>query len=142
MIVRHSLTVPFSCEQMYQLVKDVESYPQFLSFCNSGQVEQWHDDGYTATLDFRFGKFSHSFTTRNTENPHSSISLQLVSGPFKKLNGLWKFKPKPNNSCTVELDIDYEFSSKALELAVGSIFKTLPNTMVNSFHKEAIRKFG
>ncbi len=134
--------VEFTCEQMYELVSDIESYPQFVKFCCAGRLDAIHDDGYTATLEYQVGKFRKSFTTRNRTKPHSEILMKLVSGPFKKLDGKWSFISVGQNRCQVKFEVDYEFSSKAAEFALGRFFKSLPKMMLESFHNEARRKFG
>lgn len=142
MIYSNSTTVEFTCEQMYELVSDIESYPRFIKFCHAGRLDKIHDDGYTATLEYQVGKFRKSFTTRNRSKPHSEILMNLVSGPFKKLDGKWTFVNVGHNKCQVKFEVDYEFSSKAAEFALGPFFKSLPKMMLDSFRNEAKRKFG
>ena len=142
MIYSNSTIVDFTCEQMYQLVNDFESYPKFVKFCSSGRRDAIDKESYTATLEYRIGKFSKSITTRNVATPHSEITMKLVSGPFKKLNGKWTFAPVGDDKCQVRFQVDYEFSSKATEFALGTFFKTLSKTMVENFRNEAIRRYG
>ena len=73
----------------------------------------------------------------NVAIPHSEITMKLVSGPFKKLNGKWTFAPVGDDKCQVRFQVDYEFSSKATEFALGTFFKTLSKTMVENFRNEA-----
>ena len=138
----NSATVDFTCEQMYQLVSDIESYPNFISFCRTGRLDQIHDDGYTATLEYQVGKITKSFTTRNKAQPHSEILMKLVSGPFKRLDGKWTFANVGANKCHVKFEVDYEFSSRAAEFALGPFFKSLQKIMLDNFCSEAKRKFG
>jgi len=138
----NSTTVDFTCEQMYQLVSDIESYPRFINFCCAGRLDKVHEDGYTATLEYQIGKLKKSITTRNRTKPHSEILMQLVSGPFKKLDGKWSFMPADQNKCHVKFEVDYEFSSKATEFILGPFFKSLPKIMLDNFRNEAIRRYG
>lgn len=142
MIYSNSTIVDFTCEQMYRLVNDFESYPDFVKFCSSGRLDTIDENCYTATLEYRIGTFSKSITTRNVATPYSEITMKLVSGPFKKLNGRWTFVPVGDDKCQVKFEVDYEFSSKATEIALGKFFKSLPKTMVQNFRNEAIRKYG
>lgn len=142
MIYSNSTIVDFSCEQMYQLVNDFESYPNFVKFCSNGRRDAISESGYTGTLEYRIGRFRKSITTRNATTPFSEITMKLVSGPFNKLNGRWTFRPVGDDKCQVKFEVDYEFSSKATEIAMGAFFKNLPKTMVDNFRDEAIRKYG
>ena len=141
MIYSNSTIVDFTCEQMYRLVNDFESYPKFVKFCSDGFRDAMDENCYTATLEYRIGKFSKTIRTRNVATPHSEITMKLVSGPFKKLNGKWTFLPVGDDKCQVKLEVVYEFSSKATEIVWGTFFKTLPKTMVDNFRNEAIRRY-
>ncbi len=133
--------VNYTCEQMFHLVSDIESYPRFLKFCNQGKLDQIHDDGYTATLEYQIGNFRKSFTTRNISKPYSEISMKLVSGLFKRLDGKWSFLPV-GNRCQVQFEVEYEFTSKAAELTLGPFFRALPKITMENFLSEADRRFS
>lgn len=136
----HTSIVDLSCEEMFHIVNDVESYPEFISFCNAGRLDQTHADGYTASIEFHIGKFSKHITTRNFVSPYSSVSMKLVSGPFKRMNGTWTFSELGKNKCQVNLEVEYEFSNRATALALGPFTKTLPKVMLESFKSEAKRR--
>ncbi len=140
--VRKSVITPFTCEQMYSLVTGVEKYPQFIHACTNGRVIRKSDDGYTATLDFEFKKIRKSFTTRNVATPYSEITMTLVSGPFKSLSGCWRFTALGDRACKVEFELDYEFKSALIAAASTPLMKHISETMVNSFHEEAKRKYS
>ena len=140
--VHKSVIVEFTCEQMYSLVTDVRSYPDFIKTCSSSRINEFHDDGYTATLDFNYKGIRKSFTTRNTVMPFSEISMALVSGPFKELNGKWKFTGLGELACKIEFELTYEFKSALVEKVSAPLMKHISETMVNSFYEEAQRKYG
>ncbi len=140
--VRKSVIVGFSCEQMYSLVTDVRSYSQFIKSCTSSNVNQIHEDGYTATLEFSYSGIKKRFTTRNRAVPHSEISMSLVSGPFKELDGLWKFIELGEDACKVEFELTYVFKSSLIEKVSAPLMKHISETMVSSFYEEAKRKYG
>ena len=140
--VRKSIIVGFTCEQMYSLVSDIKSYPNFIKTCSSSRLDEIHDDGYTATLNFEYKGIKKSFSTRNTVHPYSEISMALVSGPFKELNGLWKFVELGEQGCKIEFELTYVFSSAVVEKISAPLMKHISETMVNSFHEEAKRKYG
>ncbi|MYI89264.1 MAG: hypothetical protein F4082_03030 [Gammaproteobacteria bacterium] len=80
-------------------------------------------------------------TTRNLGSPYSSVSMLLVSGPFKRMNGTWTFSELGEKKCQVNLEVEYEFSNRATALALGPFTKTLPKVMLESFKSEARRRF-
>ncbi|MDE0309518.1 MAG: type II toxin-antitoxin system RatA family toxin [Acidiferrobacterales bacterium] len=132
----------YTREQMYSLVTDVRSYPQFIKSCTASRVNQIHEDGYTATLEFSYSGIKKRFATRNTVVPHSEISMSLVSGPFRELYGCWKFTDLGENACKVEFEITYDFESSMVEKLSAPLMKHISETMVRSFHEEAKRKYG
>lgn len=135
--VRKSAIVPATCEQMFALVEAVERYPEFLPWCASTEVLERTPQITSARLDLDFHGLKTSFSTRNTKTPPESITLELVEGPFKRLQGEWRFEPLGAQGCKVELGLDYEFSSKALEALLGGTFGLVAETLVDSFVKRA-----
>ena len=91
--ISRSALVPFSAEQMYQLVNDVHSYPDFLPGCTGSRVINASNNEMTAAVDVAKAGISKTFTTRNTLLDNQSINMQLVDGPFRKLMGGWHFTP-------------------------------------------------
>jgi ribosome-associated toxin RatA of RatAB toxin-antitoxin module len=87
--VRRSVVVPYTAPQMFQLVDDVEAYPEFLPWCNDATVESRSGDTVIATLELHKGSVSKHFTTRNTRREFEAIDLALVDGPFRELGGGW-----------------------------------------------------
>ena len=140
--VYKSIIAPFSCEQIYTLVTDVANYPNFVKGCSSARIDEFHEDGYTATLEFKFKGMRKSFTTRNVSTPYSQITMAFVSGPFKFLNGKWQFTQLGERACKVEFELDYELSSKLIAKTTTPLVHFLSKTMVNSFYEEGLRKFG
>ena len=140
--VNKSIIAPFSDEQIFSLVSDVANYPNFVKGCRSARIEEIHDDGYTATLEFKFKGLRKSFTTRNVSKPYSQITMSFVSGPFKYLNGKWQFTQLGEHACKVEFELEYELSSKLIAKTTTPLVSFLSKTMVNSFYEEGLRKFG
>jgi ribosome-associated toxin RatA of RatAB toxin-antitoxin module len=91
----------------------------------------------TAAVDVSKAGISKTFTTRNTLADSSSIKMQLVDGPFRKLLGGWHFIPLSDDACKVELHLDFEFTNKLVELAFGKVFKELAGNMVQAFTSRA-----
>ncbi|MFA0088323.1 SRPBCC family protein [Vibrio sp. 10N.261.51.F12] len=135
--VKRSALVMFSADQMFNLVNDVASYQEFLPGCSGSRVLESSCVGMVASVDVSKAGISKTFTTANTLVQGSEILMELVDGPFKALKGVWSFIPLDDQACKVELKLDFEFSSKMIELAFGKIFHDVTSNMVNAFTKRA-----
>ena len=135
--ISRSALVPYSAAQMYQLVNDVKSYPEFLPGCVGSRVLEASPNQMTAAVDVAKAGISKTFTTRNTLTNNQSILMQLVDGPFKKLMGGWKFTELTEDACQIEFQLDFEFTNKLIELAFGRVFKELASNMVQAFTQRA-----
>src|SRR5690606_7553819 len=154
--VHKSVLLWYSPREMYGLVTDVQAYPQFLPWCERAEVLQTHGDGVTARLHIAFAGVHQAFTTRNLNTPCETVTMQLVDGPFSKLEGTWRFVPlqKPGGAadaltepadapaCKVEFALSYAFSSRALSLVVSPVFDRIANTFVEAFVKRAEQVYG
>ncbi|UGA55430.1 SRPBCC family protein [Vibrio sp. VB16] len=135
--VRRSALVSFSAKQMYDLVNDVDRYPEFLPGCSGSKILEKSDDAMKASVDVSKAGISKTFTTINRLTKDTVIMMELVDGPFKSLKGGWYFTMLDECACKVELKLDFEFSSRLIEIAFGKIFNDLTNNMVNSFTQRA-----
>ncbi|GHA24774.1 SRPBCC family protein [Oceanisphaera arctica] len=140
--ITRSALVMFSAQQMYELVNDIDSYPQFLPGCVASRIVSESATSITAALDVAKVGIRKTFTTRNELQPHRHISVELVDGPFKTLNGGWTFTPLDVDACKVELKLHFEFTSRLVEMAFGGVFKELANAMVHSFSERAREVYG
>lgn len=140
--IERSALVFYSCQQMYQLVNDVPSYPQFLPGCVAATVLSANDMQQTARLEISKAGIKQSFTTQNILQPFDRIGMQLVDGPFKFLRGGWQFVPLNEQACKVVLTLEFEFSSKLIEFAFGKIFNELTASMVQAFTNRAKQVYG
>ncbi|EKY3233625.1 type II toxin-antitoxin system RatA family toxin [Cronobacter malonaticus] len=135
--ISRTALVPYSAEQMYKLVNDVNSYPEFLPGCVGSRVLESSPGQMTAAVEVSKAGISKTFTTRNTLISNQSILMHLVDGPFKKLMGGWKFTPLTEDACQIEFNLDFEFTNKLIELAFGRVFKELASSMVQAFSQRA-----
>ncbi|ASF99292.1 ubiquinone-binding protein [Vibrio anguillarum] len=135
--VSRSALVSFSAEQMFNLVNDVARYPEFLPGCSGSRVIESSDLSMVASVDVSKAGISKTFTTSNVLVASEAILMNLVDGPFKVLKGGWYFTALDEQACKVELKLEFEFSSKMVELAFGKIFNELTSNMVNAFTKRA-----
>ena len=135
--ISRSALVSFSADQMFELVNDVSRYPEFLPGCSGSRVIQSSHDEMVASVDVSKAGISKTFTTSNELVPGQAIMMNLVDGPFKFLRGGWIFTALDESACKVELKLEFEFSSRMIELAFGKIFNELTSNMVNAFTKRA-----
>ncbi|HEX6019986.1 MAG TPA: type II toxin-antitoxin system RatA family toxin [Burkholderiaceae bacterium] len=144
--VHKSVLLWYSPREMYDLVIAVEQYPKFLPWCESAEVLQRGDDSMVARLTLAYAGVRHAFTTRNVNQPARSVLVQLVDGPFSKLDGLWQFEPigsaDAEAACRIEFDLDYGFSSKPLETVLSPVFDKVANTLVDRFVQRAQAVYG
>lgn len=141
-VVHKSVFLGYSAEQMFALVEQVEDYPRFLPWCGGVDVRERGDNSVVASLAIHYHGVRHSFTTSNLNTPPSMITMRLVDGPFKSLDGVWTFKALRLDACKIEFDLHYEFSSRLLESIVGPVFGMITNSMVDSFCKRAETVYG
>jgi ribosome-associated toxin RatA of RatAB toxin-antitoxin module len=141
-IVKKSALVPFAPAQIFALVDNVEAYPEFLPWCKSTQVIARTADELTATIEISKSGVGKSFTTSNRNQQDKMIEMRLVEGPFKRLQGFWRFDPLGDAGCKVSLDLEFEFSNRVLEMVVGPVFNQIANSLVDSFLKRAADVYG
>ena len=142
MVVEKSVLVGHSARQMFELVDAVEDYPKFLPWCDDTKLLYRDDTRTRATLHINYHGVTHSFTTENAKNPAQSMTIRLVEGPFKVLDGQWRFVELSPEACKVEFRLHYEFSSWLLEKLVGPVFSYIANTMVDAFVQRAEKTYG
>lgn len=135
--VEKSVLIWFTAQEMFDLVVDVASYPQFLPWCDQTHILNTEEDGMTARIGMAFGGLHKSFTTRNTHVPGRQVQLSLIDGPFKQLDGVWNFIPLgEEQACRVELKLSYSFDS-VFGALVGPVFDRIAATLVDAFVKRA-----
>ncbi|PCH60286.1 MAG: ubiquinone-binding protein [Gammaproteobacteria bacterium] len=140
--ISRSALVPYSAEAMFGLVDDIKSYPDFLPWCASSKELARDERGVRGQVELRKGKVHKSFTTQNTNEPGASITMQLVEGPFKKLEGVWSFQTLDAQASKVSLDLEYEFSNVILKMTVGPVFQQIADKLVDAFCQRANDIFG
>ncbi|MFA7317454.1 MAG: type II toxin-antitoxin system RatA family toxin [Sulfuricella sp.] len=141
-LVEKSVLVLHSAQQMFDLVDGVELYPQFLPWCGGTDVK-WRDEASTvATVMIDFHRIKQSFTTENAKQIPSLIEMKLQAGPFRHLDGSWRFTALNESACKVEFRLHYEFSSKLLESLVGPVFNHITSNFVDAFVERAEKVYG
>ncbi|MBH0056410.1 type II toxin-antitoxin system RatA family toxin [Pseudoalteromonas sp. SWXJZ94C] len=140
--IEKSALVMYSTKEMFDLVNDVEAYSQFLPNCSNSKIVSQHDNNMTASLEISKAGIKKWFTTENTFINEDTVLLRLVDGPFKMLKGRWHFQELDAKACKVQLELEFEFSSKLVELAFGKIFNDVAKNMVSAFTKRAKQVYG
>jgi len=122
---------------MYNLINDVNAYPQFVPDCVESKLISQTEQTMTAALKVSRGGINKWFTTKNTLIKNSQVKLELVDGPFNSLVGYWNLLPLSEEACKVTLDLEYEFSNRMFDLAFGKAFNHIANSMVQAFTQRA-----
>jgi ribosome-associated toxin RatA of RatAB toxin-antitoxin module len=135
--VNKSVLVPYSAGKMFELVDRIDLYPQFLPWCSGTHVLATHNDRKTARIDIDYHGVRTHFTTENVNRAAESIVVTLRDGPFRELNGEWRFTSLGRDACKVELELAYTFANSVLEAAVGPVFSHIANTFVDAFVRRA-----
>lgn len=134
--IQRSAHVPYDCEQMYALVRDVDAYPEFLPWCSGARVLGQGEGWQRARIDMARGPLRHGFTTRNRLEPGRRIRVELEDGPFRRLQGDWRFEPA-DGGCRVSLDLEFELAGRVFSQVAGPVFNHIASTLVDSFCRRA-----
>ncbi len=135
--VTRSAIVPRTAEAMFDLVADIESYPQFVPGCVRAVICSRDGDSVVGMLSLAQGPIKAEFTTRNELQRPGRISMVLESGPFSDLRGAWEFVPLGSSGCRVSLNMEFEFPNRAADLLLGPPFEAICNHLVDAFVKRA-----
>ena len=141
-IIHRSALVRFPAQAMFDLVEDIESYPKFLPWCRATRILLREGPVVEAELEIAKGGFRKAFATRNTASEQGEIKMTLIDGPFRYLEGAWKFLPLREDASKISLDLDFELSGTLASLAFGAMFNQICDTMVNAFSERAKVVYG
>lgn len=140
--ISRSALVPYSAEEMFDLVADVGAYQDFLPWCGGSEVLERGDDELHGRIIIAKAGFERSFTTLNRFQRGKMMEMRLVEGPFRHLEGFWRFQPLREDACKVSLDLEFEFSNALVGMAFGKIFVQIANTLVDAFVTRAEDVYG
>jgi ribosome-associated toxin RatA of RatAB toxin-antitoxin module len=133
MKVERLALVSHTAQDMYRLVADVPSYPQFLSWCRETTVHEQNPDMQKASLTVAIAGVTHSFTTMNKLVEGELVTMSLLAGPFKNLQGEWRFQPLGEFGCKISLKLDFEMSGNLTSTMFGKGFGKIANRLVEDF---------
>jgi len=127
---------------MFDLVNDIEAYPTFLHWCAGARVESADARYVEAAIDIGIVGFRQTFRTRNTLERPKRITMALVSGPFRRLDGAWEFIDSVGGGTDVELSLDYEISHSPLEFVLAKAFDEIAGSQMTAFARRAEEIYG
>lgn len=140
--ITHTATLPFTTEQMYNLVNDIEKYPDFLPWCKRAEIIEKKADKIEATLTVAKGGFEKSIRTINLLKPNESMELTLVAGPFDTFSGLWQFETVEDNQCKATYTMTFEFDNFLVSMVATPIFTQIADTMIEAFKARAEKLYS
>lgn len=135
-------TLPYSPHQLYAMVADVESYPQFLPWCLGLRIKRRQDNVLWADMTVGFKVIRERFTSKVTLTPETRIDVAYSEGPFKYLINHWTFQADGNGGTVIDFYVDFEFRNALLGKIMGAFFGEAVRVMVSSFEKRAAVLYG
>lgn len=142
MKVERSALLPYSAMQMYEIVADIEAYPDFLNWCTAVELIEATDDQVVAKLKIAYRKLNMAFTTRNLNRAGESIALSLVDGPFTQLSGLWRFSALNNHACKVSIVMEFHFRRSTVSAVFSRAFEKTICQQLDAFQSRAAQLHG
>jgi ribosome-associated toxin RatA of RatAB toxin-antitoxin module len=140
--IHKTALVNYSTQEMYHLVNEIETYPDFLPWCKSIKVISRHPHAIVASITMGGAGMEKSFTTRNRLIPNQRIEMSLIDGPFSHLEGLWLFQPLGETGCKISLEMNFEISNKLLRVSLAPVFTKIMNNLVDAFVERARKLYG
>ncbi len=141
-IVEKSALVPFSAQTMFDLVADVGRYQDFLPWCSDSKLVSRDDQHLCGWIEVSRMGITQAFSTRNALDPPQRMGIELLEGPFKRLDGGWQFLELREDACKVVLRLEFEFAGRLIDAAFGKVFHQVANTLVDSFVQRAREVYG
>ena len=141
---RHAETraLPYSQEQMFDLVADVPSYAQFLPWVSAVRVKSDSDSEMVADLMVGFKSLRERFTSRVKKDRPNSIEVDYVDGPLKYLHNVWMFRSDGNGGTLIDFSVDFEFKSRIFEMIAGQMFDRALRKMIGAFEERAAKLYA
>ena len=135
--------LPYRPEQLFDLVADIERYPEFLPWCVGARVRSREEDLVVADLIIGFKMVRERFTSRvKLDRPNLRIDVAYTEGPFRYLNNHWHFEPLADGRCRIDFYVDFEFRSVILQRIIGALFNEAVRRMVQAFENRARKLYS
>lgn len=139
--VQREIEVPYAARQMYALVHDIESYPEFLPWCRAAQIIGHGEQEHTAELVLQRKGIESTFSTCNRFIDGERIEMELLNGPFNYLRGRWDFDDVPKGAY-VALEMRYQFSNPLMGFMLGAVVEDIASELISSFKHRARSVYG
>lgn len=144
--VSRTALVPYSAQQMFDLINDIESYPEFMTGCVAAEVLEKSADVVEARLTLGLAGVQQSFVTRNELLPPEQMKMHLVDGPFSRFEGVWSFsaldKDGADSGCKVGLELEFSFANPLLGMTVGKVIEDIANRQVDALCQRAAKVYA
>ena len=134
--------LPYTQQQLFELVADVERYPDFLPWCVASRIRRRDGEVFFADLVIGFKMVRERFTSKVTLTRPDRIDVTYTEGPFRYLNNHWIFKPTADGGTEIDFFVDFEFRSKLLQTLIGALFNEAVRLMVGAFEKRSRQLYG
>ncbi len=135
--IKKIVIVPYSCEEMFDLVIDINNYQTFLPWCSKSSSFVDENNHVIGSIDIDYLKIKTHFITKNINTHPHKVNITFVDGPFSDLHGFWLFTPLGNNGCKIEFNLNYKFSNIFIEKLIGPVFNFITKNIIDCFIKEA-----
>jgi coenzyme Q-binding protein COQ10 len=141
---KHSETraLPYTPEQMFDLVADVGRYSEFLPWVTAIRVRSNSDTQRIADMIVGFKGLRETFTSKVDKQRPGHIRVDYLEGPLKHLNNDWKFRSDGKGGCLVDFCVDFAFKNRVFEMLAGQVFDRALRKMINAFEERAARLYG
>ncbi len=134
--------MPYSCEQMYDLVAGVDKYPEFLPWCLASRITKREGDVFYADLIIGYKMIREKFGSRVTASRPDHVHVEYLSGPMKHLSNHWRFLPQADGTCIIDFYVDFEFKNPVLQKLIAVFFEEAVKRMVGAFEARAQKLYG
>ena len=127
----------YSDKQMFDLIIDVEKYPEFLPWCKSTNIYDKDTNIFYSDMEIGFNLIKEKFTSKVTTLHSKKIHSEAISGPFNKMNNIWEIENLSHNKCRITLNIEFDFKSFLLRNLMGKLFEVSAIKMIDAFENRA-----
>ena len=134
--------LPYSPEQMFDLVADVARYPEFLPWVSAIRVRSNSDSQMVADMSVGFKGLRETFTSKVEKRRPDGLHIEYVDGPLKHLHNDWGFRADGQGGCLVDFSVDFAFKNRVFEMLAGQMFDRALRKMINAFEERAARLYG
>ena len=135
------IILPYSQEQLFDMVMDVEKYPEFLPWCQGVRIYNTKESVFLADLIIGFRLFKERFTSKVSHDHPNEVHVDYIKGPLKYLHNEWKFN-KIKEGTEIEFSVEFEFKNPIFQKLVGGLFEEAVMKMINAFHTRAETLYG